>query len=145
MASVLGRISAKTRISTVITAVAAATPQAPGITLAKTELASSVARMLKMLFPNSTAPIIISRSLSRRLTRRAARSPSRSSWCMRARLAPVIAVSAAENSAEAASRAKTIGASAISAAIRRPFRREECGDRRGVDVLGDEGLAERHG
>ena len=40
MASVFGRISAKTRISTVITAVAAATPQTPGMALANTELAT---------------------------------------------------------------------------------------------------------
>ena len=62
------------------------------------------------------APIIRSRSLSSRLTRRAARSPSRSSWCMRPREAAVMAVSAAEITAEIASRNNRVGASASRAA-----------------------------
>ena len=119
MARVLGSTSANTSTSAVITAVAAATPQAPGIARVITWVASAEARMLIRLLPSSTAPIIVSWSLSNRLTRRAARSPSRSSWCMRPRLAPVSAVSAAENSAEMASRPKTIGARARIAPISR--------------------------
>jgi hypothetical protein len=110
MATVLGSTSANTRTSTVMAAVATATPQGPGIRVVSTWVARAEARMLIRLLPSSTAPIIVSWSASSLLTRRAGASPSRSSWCMRARLALVSEVSAAENTADRVSSAMTMGA-----------------------------------
>ena len=97
MASVLGSTSANTSTSTVVMPVEIATPQAPGNDLPRVSVISEPDRMLIRLLPKSTAPIISACRSRRRLTRPAALSPSRSSWCIRARLAPVSAVSAAEN------------------------------------------------
>jgi hypothetical protein len=110
MARVLGSTSANTSTSTVMVAVAAATPHGPGMAAVSTWVARAEARMLTRLLPSSTAPIIVSWSDSSLLTRLAGLSPSRSSWCIRARLAAVSEVSAAENRAEIASRAMTMGA-----------------------------------
>ena len=60
MARVLGSTSAKTRTSTVMTAVATATPHGPGITVVSTWVARAEARMLIRLLPSRTAPIIVS-------------------------------------------------------------------------------------
>ena len=103
MAKVLGRISAKIRISRVITPAEATRFQGAGNRVSMACAAISETKILIRLLPNNTEPIIVSWSEISWLTRLAARSPSRSSWCMRPRLAPVSAVSAAENTAEIAS------------------------------------------
>ncbi len=82
-----------------------------------------------------------------RLTRAAARSPSRSSWCMRPRLAPVSAVSAAENTPETASSARITGATANELCDhgRAPSSIRKVGQAADVDVLGHERLADAAG
>ena len=60
IARVLGRTSANTSTSTVITPVAIATPSAPGMARVSTSVARAEARMLIRLLPSSTAPIIVS-------------------------------------------------------------------------------------
>jgi hypothetical protein len=90
--------------------VAIRAPIGPGKATARTLVVRAEAPMLMTLFDSRMAPIIVSWSPISRLTRAAALSPSRSSWCMRARLAAVIEVSAAEIRPDRPSRAMRMGA-----------------------------------
>ena len=101
MATVLGKTSAKTSSSTVMIAVAHTAPCAPTST-SSTLVMKADEPMLTSVLPSSVVPISRSRLRSSLLTSAARRSPLRSSACMRAREAPVIAVSLAAKKPESA-------------------------------------------
>ena len=101
IATVLGNTSAKTSSSTVMMAVAHTAPCSP-ITTSRTLVMKAEEPMLTSVLPSSVVPISRSRRRSSLLTSAARLSPLRSSACMRAREAPVSAVSEAAKKADMA-------------------------------------------
>ena len=101
MATVLGSTSAKTSNSTVMMAVAQTAPLSP-MSTTSTLVMKAEEPMLTSVLPSSVVPMSRSRLRSSLLTSAARLSPLRSNACMRARDAPVSAVSEAAKKADMA-------------------------------------------